>query len=104
VEAVLRESRRCGFGLHQGQIVPGVHALGVAVFDQTARPFGSLSVVGEAEKLPPSRVAQVAQLLNQEAGTVANAARRFSVSGKEEAQLDHYISTRADHDEHPFTH
>jgi DNA-binding IclR family transcriptional regulator len=85
LQAVLRESKRCGFGLHQGQIVPGVHALGVAVRNSSGKPLAALTVVGAAEKLPPARVSEFASMLNAEAAVLSEAASRYGVAGDEPA-------------------
>ncbi len=92
LEAVLRESRRSGFGLHQGQIVPGVHALGVAVRDNASNAFAALSIVGEAAKLPQARIAQFVALLKVEAEIVSSAAQRFRIAGAEEQHPTHQSS------------
>jgi len=89
LQAVLKESCHRGFGLHKGQIVPGVHALGLAVHDPAGEPFASLSVVGEAAKLPPSRVPQVLSLVAREARIVSGAAHRLGVFGEAGASLPH---------------
>lgn len=80
LEKVLRESRKQGFGIHQGQITPGVHALGLAVFRWDGRPFASLSVVGSAEDLPQSQTRQVFALLRDETRQVAREAGRLNLA------------------------
>lgn len=80
LEKVLRESRKHGFGIHQGQITPGVHALGLAVFRWDGQPFASLSVVGSAEHLPLSQTRHVLALLKEETRQVAREADRLNLA------------------------
>jgi DNA-binding IclR family transcriptional regulator len=80
LEKVFRESRKQGFGIHQGQITPGVHALGLAVFRWDGKPFASLSVVGSADALPPSQTRQVLALLRDETRQLAREADRLNLA------------------------
>ena len=80
LQKVLRESLKQGFGIHQGQITPGVHALGLAVFRSDGMPFASLSVVGSADALPPSRTRQVLSLLRDATQEVAREAGRLNLA------------------------
>jgi DNA-binding IclR family transcriptional regulator len=79
LEKVLAESHKQGYGVHHGQIVPGVHALALAVFGPDAKPFASLSVLGPADILPASRTKQVMALLKDEAACVAQEAVRVDL-------------------------
>jgi DNA-binding IclR family transcriptional regulator len=92
LQTVFRESKKHGFGLHQGQIVPDVHSLGLAIRNRHGVPFAALSLVGAAEKLPPSRVGQFVALLKEEADVVARAALEYGVtedqSGTSGRQVD----------------
>lgn len=80
VKSVLRHSQERGYGLHRGEIVPGVHALGIAVSGAPGSPFAALSVVGAAEKLPPERVDEYVWLLREEAQIVLRAAVELGVA------------------------
>jgi len=71
LERVLAESQRQGFGVHRGEIVPGVHALAVAVPGAGGGPFASLSVLGPAEALTAARTKPVVALLREEAERLA---------------------------------
>jgi DNA-binding IclR family transcriptional regulator len=79
LERVLAESQKQGYGVHHGEIVPGVHALALAVFAPDGKPFASLSVLGPAEILPAGRTKQVMALLKDEAGYMAREAIRVSL-------------------------
>jgi len=63
VQRVLRESRRVGFAVHHGQIVPAVHALGLPVRDRSGAPVASVSVIGPAERLPATKTDEIIALL-----------------------------------------
>lgn len=80
LERVLKESQKHGFGIHQGQITPGVHAIGLAVLRWDGKPFASLTVVGSADALPASRVRQVVSLLKDETRHVAREADRLNLA------------------------
>jgi DNA-binding IclR family transcriptional regulator len=79
LEKVLAESLKEGYGVHHGQIVPGVHGLGLAVFGPDAKPFASLSVLGAADTLPVSRTKQLIAMLKDEAILVAREATRVNL-------------------------
>ena len=67
VERMLRRSQNQGYGVHLGDIVPGVNTCGVAIRARDGGVFGSISVAGAAEDFPPPRVAHVVAALEQEA-------------------------------------
>ena len=51
VLAMLRRSRRAGYGFNLADVVPGIHSIGVPLFDASGRAFASLSISGAAETL-----------------------------------------------------
>lgn len=67
VQKMLRRSRRAGFGLNLADVVPGIHAVGVPLFDATGQVFASLSLSGPPQSLPRTRIDAVAALLHDEA-------------------------------------
>ncbi|MBL8381565.1 MAG: IclR family transcriptional regulator [Burkholderiales bacterium] len=70
VQRMLRRSRRAGFGVNLGDLVPGIHAFGVPLLDLGGRPFASLSIVGRAQSMPLARSAEFEALLRAEAARV----------------------------------
>jgi DNA-binding IclR family transcriptional regulator len=66
LQEVLRESRKVGYGVHRGQIVPGVHALGLALTNSDGVPFASISIVGPAQKLQPAQIKAAIALMRDE--------------------------------------
>lgn len=74
---VIRQSRRCGYGISQSEIVPGVSAYGVAVRDADGAPFASISVVGSADSFQRSRIPEVIETLEEEARLISLQAIRI---------------------------
>ena len=74
VQRMLRRSRRAGFGVNLGDLVPGIHAFGVPLLDSRGRPFASISIVGRAQAMPHARSAEFEALLRAEAGRVEHQA------------------------------
>ncbi len=70
VQRMLRRSRRLGFGVNLGDLVPGIHAFGVPLTDTRGRPFASISIVGRAQALPRARSAEFEALLRAEAARI----------------------------------
>lgn len=67
VQKMLRRSRRAGYGINLADVVPGIHAVGVPLFDATGQVFASLSLSGPPQSLPRTRIDAVAALLHDEA-------------------------------------
>ena len=70
VQKMLRRSRRLGFGVNLGDLVPGIHAFGVPLMDSHGRPFASISIVGRAQAMPRARSAEFEALLRAEAARI----------------------------------
>lgn len=70
VQRMLRRSRRHGFGVNLGDVVPGIHAFGIPMFDEAGLPTASISVVGPAQRLPRTRVDDIRQMLHAEAARI----------------------------------
>lgn len=70
VEKMLRRSRRYGFGVNLGDLVPGIHAFGVPLLDNGGRPYASISIVGQAQTMPRARSAEFEKLLRAEAARI----------------------------------
>jgi len=71
VEKVVRKSRAAGYGLVQGDLIPGVAGIGTAILDAGGVPFASVSVAGATEVLPPARTAAVLAILGDSAKQIA---------------------------------
>ncbi len=70
VRKMLRRSRRLGFGVNLGDLVPGIHAFGVPLMDTHGRPFASISIVGRAQAMPRARSTEFETLLRAEAARI----------------------------------
>lgn len=70
VQRMLRRSRKAGFGVNLGDLVPGIHAFGVPLTDTHGRPFASISIVGRAQAMPRARSAEFEALLRAEAARI----------------------------------
>jgi DNA-binding IclR family transcriptional regulator len=64
-----------GFAVNDGRIVPGTVTFAAALLDAAARPVGTIVVTGPAERLAPSRWAEVTAQL---CATAREAARTLS--------------------------
>jgi len=67
---MLRRSRRLGFGVNLGDLVPGIHAFGVPLLDTQGRPFASISIIGHSQAMPRARSAEFEALLRAEAARI----------------------------------
>ena len=67
VQKMLRRSRRAGVGLNLADVVPGIHAVGVPLFNAAGQVFASLSVSGPPQGMPRTRIGAVVALLQDEA-------------------------------------
>jgi len=70
VRKMLRRSRRHGFGVNLADVVPGINAFGVPLFDAERRPFASISVVGPVAAMPRTRLAEFEAMLRAEAARI----------------------------------
>ena len=70
-EAVLRtmleRARRLGYALNDGEVIPDVTGIGVAIPTRLGTPYAALSVVALSKRLDGARRDEVASLLDAEA-------------------------------------
>lgn len=64
---VLERSRRHGFGLNRGDVVPGLTCIAIPILDSQNRPFAAIGVTGPAASLQGQPLRSAAQLLQREA-------------------------------------
>lgn len=64
---IWERSRKRGFGLSLGDVIPGVASAGVAVLDAAGRPFGAIGVTGPLAEFSPKRIGDAGQWLREEA-------------------------------------
>lgn len=77
LKRVIRQSQRCGYGVSQGEIVPGISAYGVPIRDAGGAPFASICIVGTTDGLPQSRVPEVIEALEREVQAITREAGRL---------------------------
>ncbi|OVZ66440.1 MULTISPECIES: IclR family transcriptional regulator [unclassified Pigmentiphaga] len=76
---ILQRSRRCGFGLNEGDITQGTTGIAVPVVDRFKRPIASIGVMVPSEKCGADRRPRVLALLRETALALA-ADSAFSVA------------------------
>ncbi len=63
---VLERSRRYGFGLNRGDVVPGLTCIAIPILDSQHSPFAAIGVTGPSASLQGQRLRSVVQLLQRE--------------------------------------
>jgi DNA-binding IclR family transcriptional regulator len=81
LEKMLQRSHKYGYGINLGDVVPGIHAFGIAIRDADDQPFAALTVSGAAEDFPASELSTVVAVLEEERGHVARAAASVLADG-----------------------
>lgn len=76
LEKMLRRSREHGCGVNLGDVVPGIHAYGVAIRDPAGNPFAALTLSGAAADFPASHTAKMIEVLEEEAAQIGREAAR----------------------------
>lgn len=67
LEQMYRRSEAFGFGVNLGDVVPGIHAVGVPVFRRPGKPVASICLMSWPDALPESRVDEACEALMAEA-------------------------------------
>lgn len=70
---LVRRSRKNGYALNDGLVIPGSWAIGVVVPDADDRPVAALSIASIAERLRGARRDELVELLQREAHNVHSA-------------------------------
>lgn len=76
LQRLIEATRKNGYALNEGGIVPGMNAVGVAVTDQNGAPLAALSLAAIRDRMAAGRIAELVPLLRQEASVVADMLRR----------------------------
>lgn len=69
-------SARHGFGVNLGDVVGGIHAFAVPLFDPDARAFASLCLMGTSDGFPETRMGEIRAELDSEAKLLEDDAAR----------------------------
>lgn len=67
---LLAEVRARGFAVEDGQVTPGLAAIGVPVLDRTGYPVAGVSVTFEAERVDPERQTLLVEAVRRAASTL----------------------------------
>ena len=66
LEALIKRARKLGYSLHEGEVLPGMVAIGVPILGGDGVPIAAVSVAAGAPRLAGSRRAEIAALLREE--------------------------------------
>jgi DNA-binding IclR family transcriptional regulator len=78
LDRMYRRSQEFGFGVNLGDVVPGIHAVGVPVLNQAGEPIASLCLMSWADNLPEARIHETYDALRKEASAAAADCSRAS--------------------------
>ncbi|SDD31758.1 IclR family transcriptional regulator [Paraburkholderia lycopersici] len=67
LDQMYRRSQAFGYGVNLGDVVPGIHAVGVPVFSRPGKPVASLCLMTWSDSLPEARVDEACEALMAEA-------------------------------------
>jgi DNA-binding IclR family transcriptional regulator len=71
LDQMYRRSQAFGYGVNLGDVVPGIHAVGVPVFSRPGKPAASLCLMTWSDSLPEARVDEACEALMAEAPAAA---------------------------------
>ena len=71
--AKVADTRRRGYSLVEGRIVPGMNAMGVPILDAGGRPVAALSLAAISDRVSGPRITQLQRVLAREAAELAKA-------------------------------
>jgi DNA-binding IclR family transcriptional regulator len=67
LSVLVARTRRDGYALNEGRIIPGMNAIGVPVFNTSGEPIASLSLAAIKDRMGPERIPELVQALHAEA-------------------------------------
>jgi DNA-binding IclR family transcriptional regulator len=79
---ILQRSRRYGYGVNQGDLVPGLPTVAVPIMDPKDTPFGALALMGPAVLFAGKRLKEIADYLKEAADRIAREQEHLIVSFK----------------------
>jgi DNA-binding IclR family transcriptional regulator len=68
---LIERTRKTGFALNEGGIVPGMNAVGVAVVDEQGAPLAALSIAAIKDRMSAKRISELVDLLDAERRSLA---------------------------------
>jgi DNA-binding IclR family transcriptional regulator len=72
---LVERTRKDGFAINQGGIVPGMNAVAMAVVDEHGAPLAALSIAAIKDRMNEKRIAELVALLNAEKRALATMMR-----------------------------
>lgn len=69
---ILQRSRRHGFGVNRGDVVPGLAGLAVPVMDANGWPFAALGIMGPTAIFASERLSRLGESLREDARRIAH--------------------------------
>lgn len=66
IRGAIREARKAGFALSNGYVTEGVRGIAVAIRDFLDEPIAAIGIAAIAARIPPARIAELAQRLERE--------------------------------------
>jgi DNA-binding IclR family transcriptional regulator len=72
---LVERTRKEGFALNEGGIVPGMNAIGIAVIGDDGAPLAALSIAAIKDRMGRKRIAELVDLLGVEARSLATMMR-----------------------------
>jgi DNA-binding IclR family transcriptional regulator len=70
LERAVSDTRRRGFALNPGRLVPGMSAVAVAVPDAAGQPFVALAVAAIADRVAAARIDELVKMLKRESAAL----------------------------------
>jgi len=70
LRALVARTRRAGYSLNEGRIVPAMNGIGVVVRDAAGEPFASLSIAAIKDRMGKERLRELVALLQDEAAAL----------------------------------
>jgi DNA-binding IclR family transcriptional regulator len=80
LRALVERTRRAGYSLNEGRIVPGMAAIGVVVRDAAGAPFASLSIAAITDRMGKDRLPELLGHLQAQARSLEASLSRSSTS------------------------
>jgi DNA-binding IclR family transcriptional regulator len=70
VHEMVEASRRCGYALNDGRVIPGMAAVGVPISTTDGYPIGAISVAAISTRLEPARRTNVVAWIREEVARI----------------------------------
>jgi len=92
---ILRRSRRYGYGINQGDLVPGLPTVAVPIMDPKGTPFAALALMGPASLFAGKRLEAIVKHLKEEADRISQEQAHLIVSFKRHTMAPDQAAAKA---------